>query len=96
MSRDHINEIAYRAYCAAVEARGHRPEEWAALGSRRRRSWRAAVRAVLQFTGSPDAELGEHRDTITGAPMPRVFVKHDESLTTPPPPISTDTKGKDQ
>lgn len=47
--RDTINEAAYRAYCAAVQTRGHTPLRWDELSAKRRRSWRAAARAVLGF-----------------------------------------------
>lgn len=42
-----MNEYALGAYRAAMLARGRVPEPWNNLGSRRRRSWRAAARCVL-------------------------------------------------
>lgn len=44
-----MNEYALGAYRAAMLARGRVPEPWGKLGSRRRRSWRAAARTVLQM-----------------------------------------------
>jgi ribosome modulation factor len=47
--RDPLNEAAYRAYRASVLVRGRDPEEWHGMSARRRRSWRAAAKAVLDF-----------------------------------------------
>ncbi len=95
---ERMNEYALGAYRAAMLARGRVPESWGKLGSRRRRSWRAAARTVLamhtrECLGQPLlAPLGlvedrtvaqrieddDYRDPISGAPLPRVFVKLDD------------------
>lgn len=92
---ERMNEYALGAYRAAMLARGRVPELWSQLGSRRRRSWRAAARTVLRMhtreslglpllaplglvedrTPEQLAEDGDdHRDPLSGAPLPRVFI----------------------
>ncbi len=56
---ERMNEYALGAYRAAMLARGRVPEPWGNLGSRRRRSWRAAARVVLQM----------HSRECLGAPL---------------------------